>query len=246
MLCQPWCTDADLTEDAAAKAADPEAGLTPEDVVSAIAAASEVLFALSGRRWTGGGCTARVEITPGPRSQTTLYERRVLGRMGPQTGARWPDRLRLPAGPVTAVTDLTDRDGQPIPADRWRLEDGHLQQLDDGQPVAWSLGPVLCTFEFGAPPPAGGVRAAATYASELLLARAGSANRLPARLQSITRQGVTIAVLDPFDFLDKGRTGIPEIDTWLAGVNPSGQLAPVQVTSPDVQRVHYRTIPTGG
>lgn len=246
MICQPWCTDADLTEAAAAKAADPETGLTPEDVVSAIAAASEVLFALSGRQWTGGGCTMRVEITPGRRSQTTFHERRVIGRMGPQTGARWPYRLRLPASPVTAVTELLDQDAQPVDEGLWRLEDGHLQQLDAGRPVPWSLGPVICTFEFGGPPPPGGVRAAATYASELLMARAGSANRLPARLQSVTRQGVTIAVLDPFDFLDKGRTGIPEIDTWLAGVNPSGQLAPVQVTSPDVPRVHYRTIPTGG
>jgi hypothetical protein len=45
---------------------------------------------------------------------------------------------------------------------------------------------------------------------------------LPERVQTITRQGVTVGFLDPQDFLEKGRTGITMIDLWLRSVNPRG------------------------
>src|SRR3546814_20637846 len=41
---------------------------------------------------------------------------------------------------------------------------------------------------------------------------------LPRRVQSVTRQGVTVAVLDAFDNIDEGHTGIWLIDSWVASV----------------------------
>lgn len=245
MICTSWCTSDDLTPAARTVVNDPDGPLAEEDVAAACEWASQILFGLSGRRWTGGGCVGRVEITPGPRVRPSFAERRVIARMGPQYGCRLHERLRLPATGVTAVTELLDQDGQPVPAELWRLEDGHLQQLDatTGRRVLWTLGPVTATFTFGAAPDLAGRRAAGLYASELLLSWAGQKTRLPVRVSSITRQQVTIAVLDPFDFLDKNRTGVIEVDTWLQAVNPAGQLAPTQVASPDAPRLTYRTIP---
>ena len=55
---------------------------------------------------------------------------------------------------------------------------------------------------------------------------------LPQRVQSVTRQGVSVTVLDQFEDLDEGRTGIWLIDSWVASVTrpPSGG----SVLSPDL------------
>jgi hypothetical protein len=53
---------------------------------------------------------------------------------------------------------------------------------------------------------------------------------------SVTRQGVTIALLDPQRYLDKGKLGIPDIDQWLAAVNPNAIPERGTVWSPDVPR----------
>jgi hypothetical protein len=55
-------------------------------------------------------------------------------------------------------------------------------------------------------------------------------------VQSITRQGISMAILDPFDFLDNGRTGVYQFDLWLATVNPTGLPRRSRVFSPDIAR----------
>ena len=50
--------------------------------------------------------------------------------------------------------------------------------------------------------------------------------RLPQRVTSITREGVTLAMLDPFEMLDKGRTGLFEVDLWLEAVNRAARMRP--------------------
>jgi hypothetical protein len=76
------------------------------------------------------------------------------------------------------------------------------------------------SYDYGKLPPIGGVRAAASLACQLALACDptavdNGACRLPKRITSITRQGVTLAVLDPLTLFAEGRTGIPEVDLWL-------------------------------
>ena len=52
-------------------------------------------------------------------------------------------------------------------------------------------------------------------------------------MQTITREGITMTLLDPQEFLDKGRTGLPDVDRWLVLVNPGGQRSPSVVASVD-------------
>ena len=43
-------------------------------------------------------------------------------------------------------------------------------------------------------------------------------------------------LLDPQDFLDKGRTGIYQVDLFLRTVNPDGARLRARVFSPDIPR----------
>lgn len=66
-------------------------------------------------------------------------------------------------------------------------------------------------------------RAIDVLAKEIGLADSNdNACRIPERVTSVTRQGVSWTLLDPQDFLDDGRTGIYEVDLAIRAVNPSG------------------------
>src|SRR3546814_15264182 len=83
-----------------------------------------------------------------------------------------------------------------------------------GEADTWSI-----LYNRGYPVPAGGQVAAGLLAVELAKAACGDKScGLPQRVQSITRQGVNIAVLDAFDAIDPGHTGIGLIDSWVASV----------------------------
>jgi len=87
---------------------------------------------------------------------------------------------------------------------------------DVGDPGTWTV-----TYRYGKPVPADGRIAAAIFACQIALNRCGGDSCLPQRLKEITRQGVDMAFADPLEFLDKGQTGIYEVDLWLQSVNPS-------------------------
>jgi hypothetical protein len=63
------------------------------------------------------------------------------------------------------------------------------------------------------PPGAAGI--VARLASEHAKASAGQKCALPDRISSVTRQGVSWTILDPQEFLDKGRIGIGDLDQWI-------------------------------
>lgn len=65
--------------------------------------------------------------------------------------------------------------------------------------------------------------------------------KLPQRVQTISRQGMTWTVVDPQDFLSEGRTGLYFGDLFLAAVNPGKLRAPVRVMSPDTPRISIQT-----
>lgn len=75
--------------------------------------------------------------------------------------------------------------------------------------------------------------ATATLACELIKDCVGKPCDLPKRVTSISRQGVTMALLDPQDFLDKGRTGIWIVDQAIATYNPNKLNRPAAVYSVD-------------
>lgn len=57
--------------------------------------------------------------------------------------------------------------------------------------------------------------------------------KLPDNVTSIDREGLGIQLATPQDFLDRGRTGMAKIDTWLAQVNAKRALRPSAVYTPD-------------
>lgn len=78
-------------------------------------------------------------------------------------------------------------------------------------------------YTYGSPPPAPVVKAIETLSAELLKAIVGDRTcKLPERVTSVTREGLTMALIDPQDFLDKGRTGLVQVDMVLSTYNPGG------------------------
>jgi hypothetical protein len=93
----------------------------------------------------------------------------------------------------------------------------------------------VVTYVRGVRVPEGGEIAAGVLALELAKAACNDNTcQLPKRMQTMTRQGVTVAMLDSFDDVDKGHTGIWIIDSWVASMTKT----PVRPTvlSPDKPR----------
>lgn len=142
--------------------------------------------------------------------------------------------VRLP-GPVQSVTTV-EVDGVVLPADAWRLDNNNILVRTDGArwPVSSDLNnPVFrVVFDRGIEVPHGGQIAAAVLLCELAKSITGKPDcQLPKRVSTVTREGVTIGILDDMEGLDKGRTGIWVVDSWLASVTKRPKRA--RVMSPD-------------
>ncbi len=232
----------------------PELPGTEEEVeaewAAIIAQASEVLWALSGRRWAGEsertvevvapviGC----EAPPGYDLSwgTVAHPHMVEGEIVNHRCCPTPPEVRLPGQP-TAVDSVTidgvDRD----PA-TYRLAGNYLQDLSGrGWPTCEPGMTVVYTN--GRTPPAGGQRAAALLARELARARLGDpACGLPANVTSVTRQGITQTFVPASQIIALGQTGLVAVDTWLATVNPGRLTRRARAWSPDTHPRSVRRI----
>jgi hypothetical protein len=132
-----------------------------------------------------------------------------------------PTNLRLRNTPVLSVQSITQGDVTLDPSTYSIRNNAYLRRSGG---VPWVLDPsleLLVTYTWGTNPPAAGVRAATRLANELILNDLGSPEcALPQRLMTVNRQGLSYSFVDPQQFLDNGRIGIPEIDFFLAAVNP--------------------------
>jgi hypothetical protein len=227
-------------------------------------AASELLWRLTAGRY--GECSELVRpcrmdcATPppaydryppagGPAFTPTVWAGRwvniVCGCVGPCGCGGQVFEVSLP-GPIIQV-DAVKVDGELLSAAAYRVDDGKrlirvdgepwpaCQRLDlaDSEQGTWSV-----AYSRGRAVPAGGRRAAAALTVEIWKACSGDKScRLPQRVQQIVREGVTMTLLDPLEYLDKARTGLVDVDLWLAAVNPHGQRSPSSVWSPDMQRM---------
>ena len=185
---------------------------------------------------------------------TGVWKNVGCGSCGDSCGCGSVPSLRLP-GPVEEVTSVLI-DGAALDPTAYRVDSRALLVRLDGE--AWpvcqdmSADPLaeVNTFQvdyrYGRAVPAGGQVAAGVLACELAKAAVGDSScQLPRRVQTIARQGVTVSFLDSMDDLDKGRTGIWLIDSWVASVtNPP---RPSTVRSPDIPYPRHRvtTWPAG-
>lgn len=114
--------------------------------------------------------------------------------------------------------------------------------LEDTQEGTWSVG-----YEKGVPVPTGGQIAAGALACELAKAYMSDPScGLPKRLQTVTRENVSVTVADPFQGaapmtwnvtdIPQTKTGIWLIDSWVAGILTPRHSATVM--SPDRRPNH--------
>lgn len=253
VLCSPWATEADVPEDIRT-----EMALTEAQWTRALTIASEILWALSGRRWYGSGCTeeAYLRSTP-PRPGTGSWPyHRSWGDCGCWLQANWVNgypisaylggwphvegvyAVKLPRDVVTEIVSVT------INGDAFTsynlTRSGWLERLD-GKPWDMCSGATVVTYRHGEPPPLGGVQAAVTLGIELArdMYAVGKC-RLPKRVSTVTRQGVTVDIVDSLDILERGGTGLTSVDLWLRAVNPEARPQRAGVISPDVPRLMPR------
>lgn len=232
-----WVTAADLITKVT--------GAAEPDAETAAQFATNVLYALSGRRYPGEReATVRVAATTqGPREllpaalpwgPVGALRRGCAGCVNGFDPQLYPIRsvVRLTIGGVDVPADQIDFSGgqlvrvtqgttsDPLAVNRWCGPDG-FYSLFPGS--CGCTGPTVeLVFTWGEDVPEDGKAAALLFGTEVLKGLGGDQTcRLPGNVVSVNRQGVSI-VLDPATFLDKKRTGIPLVDMWLASVNPKG------------------------
>jgi len=164
-----------------------------------------------------------------------------------------PPTIVLGGYPVTAILEVKI-DGVVIPPDEYELRDykqlvrmrptaasapterygwptSQLQDLPDDQPGTFSV-----TYTYGVAPLASGVLACRKLAEYLALPQLGDTTKVPQRVTSVQRQGISAMVVDVMDIVKTGRTGIYEVDIWLRSVNPHQNARQAAVYSPDLGR----------
>ena len=245
--CRPWATLDQMSGPCAPADPDaepPVAGLDPGELELALARATEIVWALSGRQF--GVCTVRVRPCDLP--GRCSHRRR---------GCRCGIVSELDVGLRPLVDAQVTVDGEPLPSDAWRIDDGRWLVRLDGDP--WprcqdmaveddEAGSFVVDATYGVEPPLSGVGAVMALACQLAMSRDPSRSSecvLPKRVTSVTRQGLTVLALDPFEFLDQGRTGVYEVDQFLAAFNPDGVAAPPRIVTPDTYRRRFRRVRTG-
>jgi hypothetical protein len=99
------------------------------------------------------------------------------------------------------------------------------------------------TYLRGRPVPDALAQAYAVLACEFARACLSLPCRLPSRVSSISRQGVTISMVDIADLLRNGLTGLWEVDQVIRSLNPNGLTGRTRFYSPDFQEPRQVTFP---
>ncbi|AUM19880.1 hypothetical protein CSW53_13070 [Rhodococcus ruber] len=198
--------------------------------------AVSVLWALSGRQF--GQCP--VIARPCPQTCSTSSGTYGAGWFPVFADGQWrnltcgcpgsctasgPKVVHLP-GPVGEVLTVTVA-GVILDEAAWHLEGDRLYRVDgadwprqDMNSPSGSDGTWTVTYTRGIPVPDGVGTLVGILTKEFLDACGGGKCRLPRRVQSVSRQGVSYQMVDPTDIYRSGKTGLAEIDIWLAAVNP--------------------------
>jgi len=212
-----------------------------------ISSSSECLYGLSGRKFPGilsttVRPTARFEQQAFPESRVVTWPHNSWGVCCgyPHRNCEAPKSIGLGRGPIVSVEQVTLPTGDVLDPLNYIVEDQKWLRRTDC--YAWPMcgcedceHPFTVTFTFGEDPPQVGIDAATVLSAEFYRAMTPSTSgcKLPARLTSITRQGVTMAIVDPMDFFKSGLTGNYQIDLFLTVFNPGRQIRKPIAFSPD-------------
>lgn len=231
--CDLWCTADDVGRCG-------ECSSDTDTVAWAIEVATSVLYKLSGERYPGlctdtvrpvngalglcGDRYVRDAIIQGKLYSTDYRGCGVHGFSGCACGGF--QQVRLGGKPVKTILSVKVDGATLDPADYSVLDETWLVRTDDGtfpccqdaRKPSTEDGTFEVSYQYGIAPPADGVAAAAKLACELSKScdPADGTCELPERVTTLTRQGVTMAVIDPQIFLNDGRTGLYLVDLFLA------------------------------
>lgn len=231
MTCTPWATAADVTGD-----------YDDSTIEQCLVMASNMLYRMSGHHWPGS-CSG---------SYRPCDMDRGCGCTGRTVCGCTVDEVQLPDYPVKSIERVLI-DGVELAEERYQLSGWQwlVFMPDESDPSArraWprrqrldrpttAEGTWVVEYTWGADPPPEGKYAASVLAQQLSLARKpkGSGCRLPQRVQTVARQGVTIAILDRMETLLSGQgTGLAEVDMWLGSLRAGRRERGMAVVVPEL------------
>lgn len=205
--------------------------------------ATRVMYELLGRRWVWPEVTTTetVDLEPWP-NVITLHGRPVIEVHSViqvlADGSVRDQPFQLENGHRIRLTHYTQIDTSTIlvggDMHQWLTQHSLIDPRQMSHLYA-AIPPrtIAVTYTYGSPPPTEVRLAITAFAKELLLAYSGDDEcRLPSRVTSITRQGVTMQMAPATSFLEEGFTGIPEVDQTIRNFNPSKAKRPARVYSP--------------
>ena len=213
----------------------------------AVKAASYIMWALSGRKYSGVTTVTERYVRFAPLINTRLIQEaailnsrvnKALSIVEPWVSAE--TRIRLRGQPVQEINTVRNIGGGIVSPDSYYVVDHSTLQFSEGALIVPA--DIEVTYTYGAQPPVLGKMAARRVAIEFVKLWEGDTDcALPQRVTSVTRQGVTYTVLDSQDFLAEMRMGIYEIDLFLKAVNPNKAQKRSKVFSPDIPKARRYT-----
>lgn len=114
------------------------------------------------------------------------------------------------------------------PTERYGWPTSQRMDLPPTEPSTFAI-----TYIHGADPGGGGRRACELLAAAWVCDELADETRLPDRAVSVERQGITIQLANTMDLIEKGRTGVVQVDAWLQSVNPNNLTEDALVFTPD-------------
>lgn len=191
-------------------------------------------------------------------ARASMWRCSCRGRDVYQPGCSYLSQIGLGEVPVSGIVEVLI-DGDVVDPDRYRVDDYRWLVFmpdptgaDDrqGWPCCQRMdlpttedGTFAVTFTVGSLPDLGGVKSAGHLACELakLWTPALSATcALTGRVTSMTRQQVTMTVNDPSALLDRGMTGLVDVDMWVQGVLRAHRERRAAIVVPERRRSKVR------
>lgn len=215
---------------------------------TAVDYATFILYKLTGEKYPGAIKTIEsyVRETNRPSRDALIGGREVSidNAVSVPSRVSYPQRLYLRGAPVVEVHSVL-QGGVELDPQEYTLYNRKFLKLNSRSnwDYACGMGGITVEYTYGMLPPNAGVLAATTLANELLIlmgeGSSGNECRIPERVRSISREGISFDMIDPQEFMDDGRTGIWEIDLFIRTANPARSKKQPRIISPHDAR-RYR------
>lgn len=244
-----WVKPSDIDESLDLETIDPSDNDALMDYEAALAAcefASQVLWALSGRKFHTGTITEQYVVD---RSWigSTILPRQGLPVYDSQWGVfiidprDWSGRkIALSGTPVKSIVSVKNlSDDSMLNPSQYSVINRSVLLLDNPNPRG-----IEVTYSYGQAPPVAGRMAAKHMATQFFYLWSGREENcsLPERVTQVSREQVSWTIIDNQSFLDEMKTGIYAVDLFLRSVNPDKARAKAKVFSVDVPRGRRRSL----